>query len=768
MSHPRFHEALEYHSQGRPGKTQVVPTKPTATQHDLSLAYTPGVAEPCLEIEKQPDDVFRYTNKGNLVAVVSNGTAVLGLGNIGPAAGKPVMEGKGVLFKRFADIDVFDIELNTLDPQEVIRTCQLLEPTFGGINLEDIKAPECFVVEETLKQTMDIPVFHDDQHGTAIIAGAGILNACEITRRKIQDLRVVINGAGAAGIATAKFLLLLGVRAENLMMCDSKGVLRKGRANDMNPYKEQFARETECASLAEAMRGADAFIGVSVANVVTPDMLRSMARQPIVFALANPDPEIPYDLAKQARPDAIVATGRSDYPNQVNNVLGFPFLFRGALDVRARAISDKMKIAASKALAALAREPVPDVVLKAYGLERLDFGPEYIIPKPFDPRVLWQLAPAVAQAATDEGIARKPLTDIQEYRDQLRARFSANYGLMRSITVRAKKAPKKLVFTQGPDARILRAARRCVDEHIAQPVILGDPERLAAAAKDARIGLEGIVCIDPEVGDERWQRYAKALFAKRERKGMTLSDAKRSICDPNYFAAIMLAQGDADAVLGGLTTYYGTTLRPALQVLPLSPGRTRVCAVYIVILQHKPYFLADCAVNIAPTAEQLAEIALATAQAARDFDVEPHVALLSYSNFGSAEGEEPERVRRAVAICREREPKLSLDGEMHADTAVREDFLRGRHPFSRLREAANVLVFPDLTSANASYKLLRDLGGAELIGPIVTGLSRSVHVVQRDADVNDIVNLAAIAVRDAQRKEPSLPVERPLVESAVS
>jgi malate dehydrogenase (oxaloacetate-decarboxylating)(NADP+) len=753
----RISEALEYHEGERPGKTQVVPTKATATQHDLSLAYSPGVAEPCLEIARDPDTAFRYTNRGNLVAVVSNGSAVLGLGNIGALAGKPVMEGKAVLFKRFADIDVFDLELNSADPEDIIRTCEILEPTFGGINLEDIKAPECFEVEERLKKSMDIPVFHDDQHGTAIIAGAGILNACEITERDISALRVVINGAGAAGIATGRFLIELGVTAENVLMCDSKGVIRSDRGDTLNPYKAEFARATECVSLADALVDADAFVGVSVKDVLTPEMIRKMAPQPLIFALANPDPEIRYELAKEARPDAIVATGRTDYPNQVNNVLGFPYLFRGALDVRARGISEGMKVAAAKAIAALAKEAVPDVVLKAYNVTQMDFGTEYIIPKPFDPRVLWHVAPAVAEQATKEGLARMPLADVEEYREQLRRRFSASYGLMRGITVRAQEQPKKIVLPQGADSRILRSARRMVDERIARPVVLGNLGEMEGAAAALGISLEGIELLDPKHEEMIPDGYVEALFECRGRKGLTLSDARRAILDPHMRAAIMLLQADADAVLGGLSSYYATTLRPALQILPLQRGRSTVCAVYIAQVGQKPYFLADCCVNPEPNSEQLAEIALATAQVARDFDVNPRVAMLSYSNFGSADGPESRRVRKAVAICHERAPELPLDGEMHVDTALDGDLLRERHPFSKLSRAANVLVFPNLSAANGAYKLLQGLGDASLVGPIVSGLSRSVHVIQRDAEVGDIVNLAAIAVLDAQRKSGEAP-----------
>jgi malate dehydrogenase (oxaloacetate-decarboxylating)(NADP+) len=753
MERRRFSEALDYHERGRPGKLEVRPTKPTATQADLSLAYTPGVAEPCLEIAEDPDAAFRYTNRGNLVAVVSNGTAVLGLGNIGPLAGKPVMEGKGVLFKRFADIDVYDLEVDSTDAAEVIRFCELLAPTVGGINLEDIRAPECFEIEDTLRDRLDIPVFHDDQHGTAIIAGAALLNAIELTGRTVGSTSVVISGAGAAGIATARFLLRLGLEQDNIVMVDSRGVIRADRG-PVPPHKAEFATSrSDIETLAEAMSGADAFIGVSAAGTVTPEMVRSMAEAPIIFALANPDPEIPYDDAKAARPDAIVGTGRSDYPNQVNNVLGFPFIFRGALDVRSTGITEGMKVAAARALAALAREPVPDTVLATYGLDRLGFGPEYVIPKPFDARVLWHVAPAVAAAATEEGTARRPLEDPEAYAIGLRRRFRASFGLVRAVTVKAQEEPMRVVYPHGADSRILRAARRVVDEGIGRPILLGDAGDVEHKAADLGLDLSGIAVIEPGSDPARCARYASDLLEARRAKGMTASRAAELVTDPNYVAALMLRAHEADAVLGGLTTPYPDTLRPALQLLPLEPDRTIVSAVYAVVIGSRSFFLADCAVNIAPTAAQLAEIALSTAELARTkFDMWPRVALLSYSDFGSAGGAEAELVREAVRIARERDPELPLDGEMQADTAVVGELLQRRHPGSPLGREANVLVFPTLTAANAAYKLLHRLAGAEVIGPILTGLSRSVHVLQRDADAGEVVSLTAIAVADAQRK----------------
>ncbi len=745
-----FSEALDYHARDRPGKIEIRPTKPTATQQDLSLAYTPGVAEPSLAIHANPEAVFEYTNRGNLVAVVSNGTAVLGLGDIGPLGAKPVMEGKAVLFKRFADIDAFDLEIDTRDPEDVIRFCELLAPTVGGINLEDIKAPECFQIESELRKRLDIPVFHDDQHGTAIIAGAALLNAMEATGRDPSGVRVVVNGAGAAGTACARFLVDLGVPRDQVVLCDSRGVVHAGRP-DLG-YKAEFARDTDLRTLAEALEGADVLVGVSVAGTVSPEMIAPMAPSPIIFALANPDPEIGYDAARAARPDAIVATGRSDFPNQVNNVLGFPFIFRGALDVRATHVTDGMKVAAARALAALAREPVPESVLKAYRLDRLSFGADYLIPKPFDPRVLWWVAPAVAEAADAEGVARRPLEDVDAYRESLRRRFQPTYGLVHGVHAQARAAPMTVVYPHGADIRIVRAARRVVDEEIARPVILGRVERVKALAAEREIPLAGVAVLDPGEQHELRARYVPALVALRSRKGITAEDAARALLDPNRFAAMMVQQGDADAVLGGLTTYYPETLRPALQVMPLEPGRTIVSAVYILAVHGRSYFLSDCAVNISPTPAQLAEIAVAAAEVAEQFDASPRVAFISYSNFGSAGGEEPVRVREAARLVAERHPDLPVDGEMHADTAVVGDLLQRRHPFNRLGLPANVLVFPNLTAANASYKLLHRLGGAEVIGPILTGLSRSVHVLQRDAEVGDIVNLTAIAVRDAQRK----------------
>ncbi len=748
---PGFSEALEYHEHPRPGKTEVRSTKPTATQHDLTLAYTPGVAEPCLVIAEDPDAAFRYTNRGNLVAVVSNGTAVLGLGNIGPLGGKPVMEGKAVLFKRFADIDVFDLEIDASDPDDVIRFCEMLAPTVGGINLEDIKAPECFYIEETLRARLDIPVFHDDQHGTAIIGGAAFLNAIEISGRDIASTRVVVAGAGAAGIACARFLIALGVSPQNVTLCDSRGVVHAERTDLVGP-KAEFALATEARTLADALQGADAFLGVSVAGTVTPDMVRSMADQPIVFALANPDPEIGYDEAKAARPDVIMATGRSDYPNQVNNVLGFPFIFRGALDVRARAVSEGMKIAAANALASLARAPVPDSVLRAYDLEHLEFGPDYLIPKPFDPRVLSTVAPAVANAAIGEGLARKPVEDFEAYRTELQARFRASHALVNVITIQAKAAPKRVAFPHAEDVRIIRAARRAFDEGIARPVLIGHVDAIAQRAASLSIPLDGLEVVDPGSNDS--ERYATILEEVRRGRGMTSDEARRQVLDPNMYACLMMHEGEVDALLGGLSTFYPETIRPALQVLKLEEGRSIVSAVYLVLVAGRPLFFTDCAVNVLPDATQLAEIAGAAVDTAVDvFGREPRVAFISYSDFGSAGGEEPERVRQALALFRQARPDVAADGEMQADTAVMSDLLRARRPDGPLQRMPNVLVFPNLTAANASYKLLNRLANAEVIGPILTGLSRTVHVLQRDASVSDVVNMTAIAVAEAQRRD---------------
>ncbi len=747
----RKEDVLEYHSSSPAGKISVTPTKPCATQRDLSLAYTPGVAIPCLEIEKQPNLAYRYTAKGNLVAVVTNGTAVLGLGNIGAQAGKPVMEGKGVLFKRFADIDVFDLELAASDPKDVIRACQMLEPTFGGINLEDIKAPDCFVIEEELRRTMRIPVFHDDQHGTAIISGAALINALILVNKKIDQVKAVFNGAGASSVACAEHAMQLGMKRENILMCDSHGVIYEGRTEGMNPYKARFAAKTGKRTLADAMRGADVFFGLSVADCVTPEMLQVMAERPIIFALANPDPEIPYDVAVKTRPDAIVATGRSDYPNQVNNVLGFPFIFRGALDVRATTINDAMKLAATHALAELAREEVPDSVSRTYGVERLEFGPEYIIPKPFDPRVLLRESAAVAKAAMDSGVAQEPV-NLLEYREQLERRLGKVQGVMRIMIHKAQQAPKRVVFPEGEELKILRAAQILIDEKIATPILLGKEDAIREGIAQLHLTLDSATIVDPSQCPQL-SRYADELYRLRQRKGVTRTETEELIRNRNYFASVMVALGDADALVGGLTQHYPDTIRPGLEVIPVREGLRRVSGLYLMITQRGIYFFADATVNIEPTAEDLAEIAISAAETAERFNVKPRVALLSFSNFGSTRHPLAEKVRKAVELVKQRAPELMVDGEMQADTAVTPSIIEHDYPFSSLQSGANVLIFPNLEAGNIAYKLLARLGGAEAIGPILTGLSKPVHVLQRGAEVNEIVNVAAIAVVDAQEAE---------------
>jgi malate dehydrogenase (oxaloacetate-decarboxylating)(NADP+) len=748
----RKEDVLDYHSLPTPGKLEVIPTKPCRTQRDLSLAYTPGVAVPCLEIQRDPSLIYRYTTKGNLVAVVSNGTAVLGLGNIGAGASKPVMEGKGVLFKRFAGIDVFDLELATEDPREIVRTCQLLEPTFGGINLEDIKAPECFAIEDELKRTMKIPVFHDDQHGTAIISGAALLNALELTGKSIDEVRIVFSGAGAAALSCAAHYLRLGARRQNIIMSDVHGVVYQGRTEGMNPYMEQFAAATSHRTLSEALQGADVFVGLSAGNIVSAEMVQAMAPKPIIFALANPDPEIPYDVAKAARPDAIVATGRSDCPNQVNNVLGFPFIFRGALDVRATTINDHMKLAATRAIAAMAKQDVPDAVRRAYGVERLEFGPDYIIPKPFDQRMLVWVASAVAQAAIESGVAQQPV-EIEEYREQLWRRLGRSEEIMRVMVNKAQKAPQRVVFPEGEESKILRACRILADEGIASPILVGNEAKIQAMAADLHLHLDDVRIVEPACFP-RLDAYIDEFYRLRHRKGVTRSESAETLLHRNIFGSMMVHMGDADALIGGLTEHYPDTIRPALQVIDVRAGLRRVSGLYVLITaKGEIYFLADATVNIDPTAEDLAEIAASAAEMARRFDVEPRVAMLSFSNFGSTRHPLAEKVRRATEIVRQRMPGLMIDGEMQADTAVVPSIINETYPFSTLKGGANVLVFPNLESGNIAYKLLMRIGGCEAIGPILMGLSKPVHVLQRGAEVNEIVNVAAIAVVDAQESK---------------
>lgn len=745
----RPEDALEYHSSGRKGKIEITLTKPCATQRDLSLAYTPGVAVPCLAIEKNPEDVYRYTAKGNLVAVVSNGTAVLGLGDIGPEAGKPVMEGKALLFKRFSDIDVFDIELKGKDPNEIIKCVQMLEPTFGGINLEDIKAPECFEIEQELRRTMNIPVFHDDQHGTAIISAAGLLNALEIAGKDIRTVKVVYNGAGASAMACAKLHMLLGVKKENVLMCDSKGVLYKGRTQGMNKYKDEFVAETNARTLADAMIGADVFFGLSVKDSVTKEMVRSMAPNAIIFAMANPDPEITPEDALSVRNDIIMATGRSDYPNQVNNVLGFPFIFRGALDVRATTINEEMKLAAARALAQLAKEDVPDSVIKAYGGEPILFGKEYIIPKPLDPRVLRWVAPAVAKAAVETGVARQPIVNWEKYADQLEERLGRSKQFMNFVFYKARQNKQRIVFPEGDEVKILRAAQILVDQDLAKPILIGQKDRIEKLIKEHHLEFEGEVeIIDPKTFPHR-EQFVEEYYKLRQRKGATKFYAEKSMNLRFYFSMMMVRLGYADGAIGGLTTTYPDTIRPALQVIGLKEGVRKVAGMYAVIAKKGTFFFSDTTVNIDPDAETLAEIALLSAHTAKRFDIEPRVAMLSFSNFGSSIHPESIKVRKAVDLFKKNNPEIIIDGELQADIAVSTEMIEKEYPFSTLKQSANILIFPDLSSANIAYKLMGKIGEAEIIGPILLGMAKPVHVLQHFAEVTDIVNMAAICAAEA-------------------
>lgn len=745
-------DALEYHRlKGKPGKVAIVPTKPMDTQRDLSLAYSPGVAVPVLEIEKDAELAYEYTSKGNLVAVVSNGTAILGLGDRGALASKPVMEGKGVLFKKFADIDVFDIELNSHDPDEIIKVVAAISPTFGGINLEDIKAPECFYIEEELKKMLDIPVFHDDQHGTAIISSAALANSLEIVGKKHSEVRLVISGAGASAISCAELAIRWGVKRENIMLCDSRGVVYKGRTEGMNKYKERFIVETDARTLTDAVRGADVFYGLSVANVLTPDMVKSMAESPIIFAMANPDPEIKPELAHEARKDVIIATGRSDYPNQVNNVLGFPFIFRGALDVRARAINEEMKFAASQALAALAKEDVPDSVLRAYGKESLKFGRDYIIPTPLDPRVLLWEAPAVAGMAMETGVARKKI-DIDEYREQLAYRQGKGEQVRYFFQNQARLSGgmKRVVFAEGEEPKVIRAAAQIADEKIGIPVLLGRPEVIRRTIEEL-----GVPC-NPEIVNpadfESHERYARAYHELRGRKGVTFAIARKRVRDVNILGPMMVKMGDADAFVSGLTYDYPDVIRPALRIHHTREGATCAAGVYIMIVDDNVYLFTDATVNIDPSAEDLAEIACLAANFAKKIELEPRVAFLSFSNFGSTPHPLSEKVAKAVKIVKERCPDFVYDGEMQADTAVVPEIVDERYPFSAVRDA-NVLVFPSLESANIAYKLLARLGNAKAIGPILLGMGAPVHVMQTGDEVNDIVQIASVAVMDAMDRK---------------
>ncbi len=742
-------DSLFYHSSERRGKIEVVATKPCLTARDLSMAYTPGVADPCREIHNNIEDVYKYTAKGNLVAVLSNGTAVLGLGDIGPEAGKPVMEGKGVLFKRFSDIDVFDIEVNSHDPKEIIRLAQMLEPTFGGINLEDIKAPECFEIEETLKATMKIPVFHDDQHGTAIISCAALLNAVEVAGKKLSDVRIIVNGAGAAAISCCKHYLRAGAKKENIYMFDSKGCITTDR-KDLNKYKDEFAHTKGFPSLEAAFKDADVFVGLSVGGVVKKEWVKTMAPNPIIFALANPDPEISYEDATSARKDLIMATGRSDYPNQVNNVLGFPFIFRGALDVRATQINDEMKMAATLALAKLAKEKVPEMVMKAYGGEDFEFGQYYIIPKPFDPRVLWYVAPAVAKAAIQTGVAKVKEMDWVAYEEKLKERLGLSKEILRVMIHKAQKKPKKVVYPEGESENIIRAAHAVYSDGLAYPILLGNEKVIKQEIERIGFDVKEFQIVDSE-NSPKCDEYAQLFFKKRQRRGASLWDSKNLLREPNYYGSMMVEVGDADALISGYTTSYPNTIRPALQCIGVKEGFEIVSGMYIVVTKKDTFFLADCTVNVNPNAQQLAEIAISAAETVKTFDVVPKVAMLSFSNFGSAPYPESLKVKEAVSIVKFKKPDLIIDGEMQADTAVVPEILDKIFPFTKIKGGANVLVFPDLNSANIAYKLLARIGQATVIGPILMGMKKPVHILQIGATVDDIINMTAIAVVEAEQ-----------------
>jgi malate dehydrogenase (oxaloacetate-decarboxylating)(NADP+) len=754
----RKEDALNYHSQGSPGKIQVIPSKPVSSQLDLALAYSPGVAEPCKEIAADVENVYKYTAKGNLVAVISNGTAVLGLGDIGPEASKPVMEGKGVLFKKFAGIDVFDLEINEKDPKKLIQIIKSLEPTFGGINLEDIKAPECFEIEETLKREMKIPVMHDDQHGTAIITGAALLNALELVEKKIEDIRIVVSGAGAAAISCLKFYISLGVKRENIVVCDKDGVIRTDRPGLLESHQE-FATAKNLHSIAEAMPDADVFLGLSAGNIISADLIKVMAPNPIVFALANPDPEIAYETALSAREDLIMATGRSDHPNQVNNVLGFPYIFRGALDVRATVINEAMKLAAAKAIAKLAKEPVPEIVTKAYGENNLSFGRFYLIPKPVDPRLITTIAPAVAKAAIDSGVAKKEIKDWDAYEIELQKRIGIDERLMSIVIGRAKKDPKRVVFGEADNLKILKAAQLIRDEKIAIPILLGNKVKILALIEENSLDLGGVAIIDPLEEPQLNQKFGKILAAKRHRKGMTQADAFRLVKERNYFGALMVETGEADAFISGLTRDYPKTILPSLQTIGVKKGVNRVAGMYIMNTPRGPYFFADATVNVNPSAEELVEIIGLTATAVKFFNMTPRIALLSYSNFGSAQGEIPSKMSKATALAKEKYPDLIIEGEMQANVAINQEIQKEIYPFSILSQKGkevNTLIFPDLASSNIAYKLLSELGNAEAIGPILLGMNKPVHVLQLGSSIREIVNMVAIAVVDAQSSKMNL------------
>ncbi len=756
MTKFRKEDALDYHAQGRPGKIEVIPTKPYSTQRDLTLAYSPGVAEPCLAIAEDKDNVYKYTAKGNLVAVISNGTAVLGLGDIGPEASKPVMEGKGLLFKIFADIDVFDIEVNAKDIETFVTTVKAIAPTFGGINLEDIKAPECFEIERRLKQELDIPLMHDDQHGTAIISAAAMLNAVELSGKKMEQVKIVINGAGASAISCTKLYIAVGAKTENIVMLDSKGPITINRT-DLDENKKQFATtRTDITDLADAVKGADVFVGLSKGNIMTKDMVKSMASNCIVFALANPNPEITYEDALSVREDIIVATGRSDNPNQVNNVLGFPFIFRGALDVRATQINEAMKLAAVYAIANLAKEPVPDHVNLAYGIKNLSFGPEYIIPKPIDNRLISTVSPAVAKAAMESGVAKNPIKDWEVYVNELDNRLGKDNKLIKSIAAKAKSYPKRVVFAEADNYKILKAAQVVYDEGIAKPILLGNKEKIANLIEEHKLELGDIPVIDPFSANEESRRdeFADLLWRKRQRRGITLYDARKLVRERIYFGALMVETGAADAMITGLTRKYSQPIIAALQCIGVQEGNRRVAGLYMMLTKKGPYFFADCTMNVNPTAEELVEITALTATTVKQFNVTPRIAMLSYSNFGSTEGETPNKVKKAVEILHKNYPGLIVDGDLQANFAVNNDLLVEQFPFSQLvNKNVNTFIFPNLDSGNIAYKLMQELGGAEAVGPILMGLKKPVHVLQLGSSVREIVNMITIAVVDAQNKK---------------
>ena len=748
----RKQDALDYHSQGRPGKIEVVATKPTNSQRDLALAYSPGVAEPCLKIADNKEDVYKYTAKGNLVAVISNGTAVLGLGNIGPEAGKPVMEGKGILFKIFADIDVFDLELDCTNVDDFVKIVKALEPTFGGVNLEDIKAPECFEIERRLKEELNIPIMHDDQHGTAIISSAALINACEIQKKKLDKVKIVVNGAGAAAISCSRLYMSMGAKRENIVMVDRTGVINQSREN-LDPTKAEFATTRKLNTLAEAIKDADVFIGLSSADVLSADMLKSMAKNPIVFAMANPDPEIDYNLAIKTRKDVLMATGRSDYPNQVNNVLGFPYIFRGALDVRATTINEAMKIAAVKAIADLAKKPVPEAVNLAYNTKNLKFGKDYIIPKPLDFRLITAVSPAVAQAAMDSGVAKHAITDWDSYKEELKLRLGMDDALLRAISNKAKLDPKRVVFAEADNYKILKAAQIVKDDGVATPILLGDKHKILELIEANELDMAGVTIIDPEEEIAKIELYADYLYQKRQRKGITLYEAKKLLHDRNYFGACMVQFGEADALISGLTKNYVQTIRPALQVIGTEPGVDKVAGMYMMLTEKGPVFFGDTTVNVNPSLTELVDLTVLIDRSVKKFNIQPRIAMLSYSNFGSNEGEVPDKTREAVRLLHQNHPDILVDGDMQANFAMNPALLKDNFSFSTLNgQAANTLVFPNLASGNIAYKLIQELAGAEAIGPILLGMNKPVHILQLGSSVREIVNMVTIAVVDAQSK----------------